>query len=101
MLRSWRVFSYIKPYLPVFAVAFVLMAVTALLEAWLALLIKPIFDNILGFAPNSLQSQIFILPISQKKIFLHHINPFPFKEIWLVLGCLIVVATLFKGLAEY
>lgn len=101
MLRSWRFVSYIKPYLPVFAVAFILMALTACLEALLALLIRPIFDNILGFASNSLQSQIFTLPISQKKIFLQQINPFPFKEIWLVLGCLIVVATAFKGLAEY
>src|SRR6266480_4224362 len=101
MLRSWRVFGYIKPYLPVFAVAFILMGMTAFLEAASALLIKPIFDNILGFAPNSLQSQIFILPISHKRIFLQQINPFPFKEIWLVLGGLIVVATLFKGLAEY
>ncbi|PYV43918.1 MAG: multidrug ABC transporter ATP-binding protein [Acidobacteria bacterium] len=101
MLRSWRVFSYIRPYLPVFTVSFILMGVTACLEALLALLIKPIFDNILGFAPNSVQSQIFTLPISQKKIFLEQINPFPFKEVWLVLGCLIVIATLFKGLAEY
>jgi len=77
------------------------MGVTACLEASLALLIRPIFDNILGFSPNSLQSHIFTIPISQKKIFLDQINPFPFKEIWLVLGCLIVVATLFKGLAEY
>ena len=101
MLKSWRVFDYIKPYLPVFVFAFILMGVTACLEASLALLIRPIFDNILGFSPNSLQSHILTIPISQKKIFLDQINPFPFKEIWLVLGCLIVLATLFKGLAEY
>jgi len=101
MLKSWRVFNYIRPYLPVFSVAFVLMSVTAGLEALLALLIRPIFDNILHFSPHSLQVEIIRIPLSDKRIFLDQINPFPFKELWLVLGCLIVAGTLLKGLAEY
>lgn len=101
MLKSWRVFNYIRPYLPIFSLAFLLMSVTAGLEGLLALLIKPIFDVILRFSPHSLQVEILRVPLSDKRIFLDQINPFPFKEVWLVLGCLIVAATLLKGLAEY
>src|SRR5438093_2379141 len=101
MLKSWRVFNYIRPYFPVFSLAFLLMSVTAGLEALLALLIRPILDNILFFSPHSLRVEILKIPLSDKRIFLDQINPFPFKELWLVLGCLIVGATVVKGLAEY
>jgi ATP-binding cassette, subfamily B, bacterial MsbA len=101
MLKSWRVFNYTKPYLPVFSLAFLLMSVTAGLEALLALLMRPIFDNILRFSPHSLQVEIIRIPLSDKRVFLDQINPFPFKDLWLVLGCLIVGATMLKGLAEY
>jgi subfamily B ATP-binding cassette protein MsbA len=101
MLRFRRAFNYLRPYLAVFSLAFVLMGITAILEALLTLLIRPIFDNILKFSIPSPQVEIFHFPLSSKKIFLDQINPFPFQEVWLVLGCLIVAATLLKGLAEY
>jgi subfamily B ATP-binding cassette protein MsbA len=103
MSKSWRISTYLKPYLPIFTVAFILMGVTACLEAFLALLTKPVFDNILKFSSHSTSShiEIFRWPLTGAQIFLDQINPFPVKEIWLVLGLLIVGATLIKGLAEY
>ncbi len=101
MLKHWRVFSYLRPYLPVFFLAFLLMGVTACLDSFLTLLIKPIFDHILQFAPDSQQVEIFTWPLSGKKILLQEINPFPFQQIWLVLGLMIISATLIKGVTEY
>jgi ATP-binding cassette, subfamily B, bacterial MsbA len=103
MLKSWRISSYLKPYLPIFTVAFILMGVTACLEALLALLTKPVFDNILKFSSHSASTriEIFTWPMTGGKVFLDQINPFPVKEIWLTLSLLIIGATLIKGLAEY
>jgi len=101
MLRRRRAFGYIRPYLGVFSLAFLLMGVTAALDALLALLVRPIFDIVLRFSESSLQAEIFRFPFSGRRIFLDQINPFPFHEVWLVVGCLIIAATLFKGLAEY
>jgi ATP-binding cassette, subfamily B, bacterial MsbA len=103
MSKYWRISTYLKPYLPIFTVAFILMGATACLEALLALLTKPVFDNILKFSSHSLSPriEIFAWPFTGGKIFLDQINPFPVKEIWLMLGLLIVGATLIKGLAEY
>lgn len=102
MLRSWRLFHYVKPYLPILAVAFLLMGVTAIFEALRALLVRPIIDNLLVFSAAPPRVELLTWPpFSQGKIYLDQINPFPIKEIALLLGLMIVSTTLLKGLAEY
>ncbi len=102
MLRPWRVFQYLKPYLHVFLVAFLLMGVAAAFEAFRALMVRPILDNVL--ISSSATERIELLawpPFSSGRVYLDQVNPFPVHDIVLVLGLLIVSATILKGLAEY
>lgn len=102
MLRSWRVFHYLKPYLHVIVSALLLMGLAATFEAFRALLVRPILDNVL--VSSSSPGRIELLtwpPFSNGRVYLDQVNPFPFRDIALVLGLLIVGATLLKGLAEY
>jgi len=103
MLKSWRVFHYLRPYGPVFALASLLMAVTAAFEGFRALLVRPILDNVLVSSP-SLTARIELLKwpfSSERRLYLDQINPFPAADIAVALGLLLVSVTLLKGLAEY
>jgi ABC-type multidrug transport system fused ATPase/permease subunit len=103
MLKSWRVFYYLRPYLPIFAIASLLMAVTAAFEGFRALLVRPILDNVLVLSSASAtRIELLKLPFfSQQKLYLDQINPFPSADIAVVLGLLLVSVTLVKGMAEY
>ncbi|MEW5974555.1 MAG: ABC transporter ATP-binding protein [Acidobacteriota bacterium] len=101
MAKTGHIFGYVRPHLPFFAGAFVLMLASAGCEALVTLLIKPIFDNILFFAPTAGRIELFKWPFSDSQIYLDQINPFPFNAVWLVIGLLIVAGTVVKGLTEY
>jgi subfamily B ATP-binding cassette protein MsbA len=103
MLRSWRIFQYVKPYLHIFTLAFLLMGVAAGFEGFRALLIRPILDNVLVFTPAAPVRIELITwpPFSGGKLYLDQVNPFPFQQVAVVLGLLIVSVTVLKGLAEY
>jgi subfamily B ATP-binding cassette protein MsbA len=101
MLRSWRIVHYLKPYLLVFGFSFVLMAVAALLEGFRALLIRPILDNVLSYSTSDRIELLTWPPFSHHKLYLDQVNPFPYSQLVVVLGLLIVTVTICKGLAEY
>ncbi len=102
MLRSWRAVQYLKPYLHVFFSAVLLMGLAAIFEAFRAILVRPILDNVL--VSSSSREHIELLtwpPFSGGRIYLDQVSPFPLHNIALALGLLIVFSTFLKGLAEY
>ena len=106
MHRPWRILEYLKPYLPVFAIAFLLMGVAAGFEGLRILLLRPIFDNILAntlfqSSPTGGRVEIFTFPFTSHKIFLDQLNLFGVSETWQIVGWLIIVTTFVKGVAEY
>ena len=103
MLKSWRVFHYLRPYLPVFAIASLLMAVTAAFEGFRALLVRPILDNVLVLSSSpATRVELLKWPFSSEhRLYLDQINPFPSADLAVVLGLLLVSVTLLKGMAEY
>ena len=103
MLRSWRILQYLKPYLHIFIPAFLLMGFAAAFEGFRALLVRPILDSVLVFSPSP-SGRVELLtwpPFSDGKIYLDQVNPFPYQQIALVLGLLIVSVTILKGVTEY
>ena len=79
------------------------MAVTAAFEGFRALLVRPILDNVLVLS-SSPAARIELLKwpfLSDRKLYLDQINPFPTADIAVALGLLLVSVTLLKGLAEY
>jgi subfamily B ATP-binding cassette protein MsbA len=103
MLRSWRILQYLKPYLHIFAFAFLLMGAAAVFEAFRALLVRPILDSVLVSSPAA-STRIELItqsPFSDRKIYLDQVNPFPYEQTALVLGLLVVSVTVLKGFAEY
>ena len=103
MLKSWRVFHYVRPYLHIFAFASLFMAAAATFEGFRALLVRPILDNVLVLS-TSPATRIELLKwpfVSEGSLYLDQINPFPSLEIAVALGLLIVAVTVLKGLTEY
>ena len=89
MLKSWRVFHYLRPYLPIFALASLLMAVTAAFEGFRALLVRPILDNVLVLSSSpSARIELLKWPFaSDRKLYLDQINPFSSADIAVVWDC--------------
>ena len=98
--KTWPIYDHVKPFLSIFIVAFILMGISAAFRGFLVTLIKPILDYVLQ---NERPSRVLLgeIPLLSKKVFLDEVNPFPFDEVWLVLGLLGVIATIFKGASEY
>ena len=83
--KTWPIYNHVQPFLPIFIVAFILMGVSAAFRGFLVILIKPILDYVLQ---NERPSRVLLgeIPLVSKKVFLDEVNPFPFDEVWLVLG---------------
>lgn len=106
MHKPWRILEYLKPYLPVFTFAFLLMALAAGFEGLRILLLRPIFDNILAnslfqAASKGARIEIFTFPFTSYKVYLDQLNFFRAGETWQIVGWLIIVTTFIKGLAEW
>ena len=106
MHKSWSIVDYLKPYLPVFVIAFLLMGISASFEGLRILLLRPIFDNILANALFTSQTgtariEIFTFPFSHQHVYLDQLNFLALAETWQIVGSLLVIITFFKGIAEY
>src|SRR6266404_4804324 len=96
-----RLLGFIRPYTLRFFAAVFLMAVVGACEALTALLIKPIFDNVL--APNAQTNsiQLFTWPISGRAVYLQDFLPWRIHNAWTLVAMAIIAVTIVKGLAEF
>jgi subfamily B ATP-binding cassette protein MsbA len=101
MSQVQRLLSFLRPYSFRFFLAFALMAVVGACEAVTALLIKPIFDQVL--APDAEASRIllFAIPFLNRRIYLQDFLPLRIHNVWTVVAIAIIFVTLVKGLSEF
>ena len=99
--RMLRLFRYLLPYSVQALAAVVLLAAVGLLDAFVVLLIGPIFDKVLN--PHSPTSNIslFKLPHSSKWFSLDRLVPSELHNPWTMVAFALVAATLLKGVFDY
>jgi subfamily B ATP-binding cassette protein MsbA len=100
MKKRWHLFRYFLPYWPLFVLAVLLMAAMAAFQGLAAALIKPVVDKIV-FVSHAPRVELLAIPFTPHKLYLDQVNPFPFQDPVLVIGLLLILATLIKGVAEY
>ncbi len=96
-----RLLGFIRPYLARFFAAVFLMAVVGLCEALTALLIKPVFDNVLTTTPQGSSILLFTWPFSLRGVYLQDLLPFHMHNVWAMVAFAMIAVTIIKGLAEF
>lgn len=77
------------------------MAVVGACEALTALLIKPVFDQVLRPGADSAPIMLFKWPWSGTGVFLQDFMPVWIHNVWTVVAIAIIAVTLAKGLSEF
>lgn len=100
MGKLGRLFSFLRPYVPLFLVALVLMAFVGAFEALTALLIRPVFDQVLAPAQGT-EALPFEIPFSDRVVILRDLMPAWGENPWVIVAFAIVFVTVGKGLSEF
>jgi len=100
MGKLGRLFSFLRPYVPLFLVALVLMAFVGAFEALTALLIRPVFDQVLAPAQGT-EALPFEIPFSDRVVILRDLLPAWGENPWVIVAIAIVFVTVGKGLSEF
>ena len=100
MRKLARLLSFLRPYTLRFVLAVILMAMVGAFEALAALLIRPIFDQVLD--PNGASRiLLFRIPFLEQEIYLGEIMPVWIRDPWIIVAVAIVFVTVGKGLSEF
>jgi len=94
-----RLLSYVRPYRFRMSSGVVLLALVALAEGVIALMIAPIFDRVLN--PAASDSRLQLLPLGGHTIYLNQFFPYSIHNVWTVFSISLVVVYFFKALAEF
>ena len=100
MGKLGRLFSFLRPYVPLFMVALVLMALVGAFEALTALLIRPVFDQVLA-PTEQVEALPFEIPFSNHAVTLQDFIPSWGNDPWVIVAIAIVFVTVGKGLSEF
>ena len=96
-----RLFSFIRPYSIRLFLAVCLMVVVGACEALTALLIKPIFDQVLSPEGGTSGVVLFKIPFFHFTLYLQDIIPHRIHNVFTVVAITIIAVALAKGLAEF
>jgi len=100
MRQFGRLLRYVRPYSLVFFGSVVLMAIVGACQALTALLIKPVFDEVLTpTVPNEPVS--FHIALIHKTIYLHQFLPSSIHNVWVMVAISILFVFFVKGLCDY
>ncbi len=102
MSQFKRLLGFLRPYTARFFAAVILMAVVGACEALTALLIRPVFDRVLGpESPAASRILLFQLPFNGRGIYLQDFIPSRIHNEWTVVAFAVIGVTLVKGLSEF
>src|SRR5712692_3166755 len=102
MSQFKRLLGFLRPYTARFFAAVILMAVVGACEALTALLIRPVFDRVLGpESPAVSRILLFQLPFNGRGIYLQDFIPSRIHNEWTVVAFAVIGVTLVKGLSEF
>jgi len=101
MIQVQRLLGFIRPYSFRLFLAVCLMVIVGASEGITALLIKPIFDQVLS--PNASTSGILLFQISyfHHPVYLQDILPHWIHNVWTVVAITIIGVALAKGISEF
>jgi ATP-binding cassette, subfamily B, bacterial MsbA len=101
MSQVRRLLRFLRPYTFLFLLAVALMAVVGACEAVTALLIKPVFDQVLTPGAESTRILLFKLPWSSSGIYLQDLLPHWIHNVWTVVAVSFIAVTVINGLSEF
>jgi len=81
--------------------AVILMATVGACEALTALLIKPVFDQVLKPGEEGSRILLFSWPVSGHAVFLQDFFPAWIHNVWTVVAIAVIAVTIAKGLSEF
>ncbi|MGD0696554.1 MAG: ABC transporter ATP-binding protein [Terriglobia bacterium] len=96
-----RLLGFIRPYSFRFFGAVLLMAVVGACEALTALLIKPVFDNVLSATAHSDSILLFTWPFTRRGVYLQDLVPLHTHNVWAMVAFAYLAVTMIKGLSEF
>jgi len=101
MAQVQRLLGFVRPYSVRLLLAVCLMIIVGASEGITALLIKPIFDQVLS--ANSTTSGIVLFQISflHRTVYLQDVFPHWVHNVWTVVAMTIVGVALLKGISEF
>ena len=96
-----RLLGYVRPYQTALAVGIVFLAIVALAEGAVTLMIVPIFDRVLS--PTSADSNVILFknPFSGRPFYVNHFFPHSIHNVWPVVSITLLVLFAIKSLSEF
>ncbi|HYK38830.1 MAG TPA: ABC transporter transmembrane domain-containing protein [Candidatus Eremiobacteraceae bacterium] len=96
-----RLLGYVRPYWVGMIVGVFLLAIVALADGVVGLLIAPVFDRVLN--PTSADSNIllFRIPISGKGLYINHLFPPSIHNVWTVVVLSLLIVYAIRSLSEF
>jgi len=96
-----RLFGYVRPYRFRMSLGVVLLAIVALAEGAVTLLIVPIFDRVLNPATSDSNVLLFRVPFGGPPIYVNHLFPHSIHNVWTVVTLSMLVLFGIKSLCEF
>ena len=106
-MASWfspqlkRLLSYVRPYRFRMSLGVVLLAIVALAEGAVTLLIVPIFDRVLNPTSSDSNVLLFRVPFGGPAIYVNHFFPHSIHNVWTVVSLSMLVLFAVKSLCEF
>jgi ATP-binding cassette, subfamily B, bacterial MsbA len=101
MSQVQRLLRFTRPYTLLFLVAVVLMAVVGICEGIVALLIKPVFDQVLQPGADTARVLLFKLPWGGPSVYLQDFLPHWIHNVWAVVVVSFIAVTVVNGVSEF
>jgi len=96
-----RLFGYVRPYRFRMTLGVVLLAIVALAEGAVTLLIVPIFDRVLNPATSDSNVLLFKVPFGGPPVYVNHLFPHSIHNVWTVVTLSMLVLFGIKSLCEF
>ncbi len=96
-----RLLAYVRPYWVGMVVGVSLLAVVALAEGTVALLIAPVFDRVLNPASTDSNILLFRTPISGTPVYINRLFPHSIHNVWTVVVISLLIIYAVKSLSEF
>src|SRR5229473_3921147 len=96
-----RLFGYVRPYRFRMSLGVALLAIVALAEGAVTLLIVPIFDRVLNPASSDSNVLLFKVPFGGPPVYVNHLFPHSIHNVWTVVTLSMLVLFGIKSLCEF
>lgn len=96
-----RLLSYLRPYVPLFALGVILLAFMGMMDGLIAFSIKPALDVVLSRHSTIQSLTLFAIPYTHHVIKLNSFVPRQIHYVWSVFAVALLFIFISKGVAEY